>query len=356
MREEVIEKYPFLRAGLRQYFGEGVSLQSFLEENEFYVRKSADFLYSIMNGEDPPFPTDGEERVKNYIITKIILTYIRDYFISARYAIRERKVLYETLEKENDVRNLKSVARELDVDIDKDGGNYLIPIPSFLKNAVVFNDRELKLCNQELKGGNVVASKHVLSKILREAFYRRYMQEVNEVVEFPQGVDELIKPFVGEVISRSREIRQERANLGPLNEKSFPPCLAEIINQMKMGANVSHPGRFFLVTFLHRIGLPNDEIMKYFGKVPDFAEKITKYQIEHITGTGRGREYSVPSCQTLMSLGLCYKERDPLCSSGRISHPLTFYRIKNLGNRAVGNTGSVNRVSKSRKTQEQQAP
>jgi DNA primase large subunit len=351
MKEDVIEKYPFLRKGLVQYFGEGISLQSFLEDNEYFLKKSADLLYGIMSGEEVSFPVRGEERVKEYIITKIILTYIRDYFISARYAIRERKVLYDTLEKEEDVRNLKSVSHELNVEIEKREEKYLIPIPSFLKNAVVFNDKELKLCNQELKDGNVVASKHVLSKIIREAFYRKYMQEVNEVVEFPKDVEKMLRPFVSEVISKGEEIRQERAYLGPLNEKSFPPCLVEIISQMKKGVNVSHPGRFYLVTFLHRIGLPNDEIIKYFGDVPDFAEKITKYQIEHITGTGRGREYSVPSCQTLASLGLCYKERDPLCNSGKITHPLNFYRIKNLGNRPVGKTGPIDRVDKSRKSE-----
>ncbi|MEM0133968.1 MAG: hypothetical protein QXU18_01895 [Thermoplasmatales archaeon] len=350
MKEDVVEKYPFLRRGLIQYFGEGISLKTFLEDNEYYIQKSADLLFKIMSGEDASFPLNGEERVKSYIITKIILTYIRDYFISARYAIRERKVLYDNLEKESDIRKLKIVSSELNVEIEKEDEKFLIPITSFLKNAVVFNDKELKLCNQELRNGYVVASKHVLSKIVREAFYRKYMQEVNEVVEFPPEVNLMLKPYVSEVISRGLEIRQERANLGPLNEKSFPPCLSEIIDQMKKGANVSHAGRFFLVTFLHRIGLPNDEILKYFGEVPDFAEKITKYQIEHITGTGRGREYSVPSCQTLGSLGLCYKERDPLCSSGKISHPLSFYRIKNLGDRRVGKSGPVNRVDKSRES------
>lgn len=335
MREEVIEKYPFLRRGLIQYFGEGVSLETFLEQNDYYLKKSSNMLFDIMNGEDRSFSLNGEERVKEYIITKVILTYIRDYFISARYAIRERKALYENFERERDPKNIRLVSQELSVEIETLGDRYMIPIPSFLKNAVVFNDKELKLCNQELREGSVVASKHVLSKIVREAFYRKYMQEVNEVVEFPRKVDQIIMPHVSQVIERGREIRQEKAYLGPLNEKSFPPCLSEIIVQMGKGVNVSHPGRFFLVTFLHRIGLPNDEIMRYFGDVPDFAEKITRYQIEHITGTGKGREYSVPSCQTLMSLGLCYKERDALCMSGKISHPLQFYRKKNLGNRPV---------------------
>ena len=73
MKEDVIEKYPFLRRGLIQYFGEGISVKSFLEENEYFLQKSAALLYSIMNGEEVSFPINGDERVKNYIITKIIL-------------------------------------------------------------------------------------------------------------------------------------------------------------------------------------------------------------------------------------------------------------------------------------------
>lgn len=351
--EEMVGVYPFLRRALKGYFHQGTSLQSFLENNETNIKQSVNQLTSITNGEEATFSTRSDDRVIDYIVTKIVLTYIRDYFISARYAIKERNALYENLKREKEPRILKLVSQELNVEIEKQDERYLIPISSFLKNAVVFNDKDLKLCNQELRDGNVIASQNVLAKILREAFYRKYMQEVNEVVEFPPEVDKILRPSVAEIISRGQEIRQERANLGPLNEKSFPPCLAEIIDQMKKGANVSHAGRFFLVTFLHRIGLPNDEILKYFGEVPDFAEKVTKYQIEHITGTGRGREYSVPSCQTLGSLGLCYKERDPLCASGKVSHPLGFYRTRNLGNRSIGKGGSVDRVDKSRNPQKQ---
>jgi len=352
MNEDILALYPFLKRGLAQYFGEGISLENFLEENDYYLEKASKLLLSVVNGEEASFPVDNESRVKEYIIAKILLTYIRDYFISAKYAIRERKILYENIERDRDPARIKMICKELGIMIEQDGGNFLIPIPSFLKNAVVFNDRELKLCNQELREGRVVANHHVLSKIIREAFYRKYMGEVNEIVEFPRGVEKIIDPYVRDIVARGEEIRQERAYLGPLNKKAFPPCLSEIISQMERGINVSHPGRFFLVTFLHRIGLPNDEIFKYFGDVPDFAEKITRYQIEHITGTGRGREYSVPSCQTLASLGLCYKERDPLCSSGRITHPLNFYRIRNSGNRAVNKDGPVKRVDKPGNPQE----
>ncbi len=351
--DDLIGVYPFLKRGLNKYFEDSktASILSFLQSNQSEISESVNQLSRILEGEEVTFSPNADERVAKYLITKVVLTYIRDYFISARYAIKERKALYENLEKEKDPRILKQVSHELNVDIEQQDGRYLIPIPSFLKNSVVFNDKELKLCNQELKDGSVVASQHVLAKIVREAFYRKYMGDVNEIIEFPSEVDAMLKEYVGHIVTKGREIRQERANLGPLNEKSFPPCLAEIIDQMKKGANVSHAGRFFLVTFLHRIGLPNDEILKYFGDVPDFAERITKYQIEHITGSGRGREYSVPSCQTLGSLGLCYKERDPLCNSGKISHPLSFYRTKNLGNRSIGKSGPVNRINKTSDSQ-----
>ncbi|MEM0073387.1 MAG: hypothetical protein QXM60_02530 [Thermoplasmatales archaeon] len=356
MKEEVLGKYPFLRKGLIQYLGEGISIDSFLRDNEYYVEKASELLYSMVNGEEVSFPLEAEERVRLYIITKILLTFIRDYFISARYAIRERKIIYETFERETDEKVIRMVSGELGIDIEKTGEKYSIPLQAFLKNSVVFNDKELHLCNQELRNGMVVATKHVLAKIVREAFYRRYMKEVNDIVEFPASVEEFLRPFVTKIVARGDEIRQERAYLGPLNEKSFPPCLKEIIDEMKKGINVSHAGRFYLVTFLHRIGLPNEEIIKYFGDVPDYAEKVTRYQVEHITGTGRGREYSVPSCQTLASLGLCYKERDQLCSSGKIKHPLSYYRIRNLADRSVGHNGPVNGINKSRHTQNNENP
>ncbi|MCL5681029.1 MAG: hypothetical protein M1515_03145 [Candidatus Thermoplasmatota archaeon] len=330
MKEDLITKYPFIKSGLKEYFGFGKPLSEFLEENSNYLADVSRDILDVVNGKDISFPIEPDERVKKFILAKILLTFIRDYFVSARYAIRERKILYDNIELEQDHRNIMLVAKELGIKFELRDGRYLVSVQSFLKNAVVFNDKELKLCNQEMIEGRVVADRRIIAKLIREAFYRIYMEEVNSLSSFPEEVSPILKGYAEKIIVRGGQIRQERANLGPLNTKAFPPCLTMIISQMSKGMNVSHPARFFLVTFLHRIGLSNDEIFKYFGEVPDFAEKITKYQIEHITGTGRGREYMVPSCNTLMSLGLCYKETDELCRSGVINHPLNYYKRKNV--------------------------
>jgi len=353
MNEDLLSKYPFLKEGLREFFGENKSLEDFLRENEDYLDEVSNEILSLVNSNDVRLSYETEKRVKKYIIAKILLTYIRDYFVSAKYAIKERNALYENLTKEKEDRVIIRIGKELGINMELKNGSFHIPIPSFLRNAVVFNDKELKLCNQEMDNGNIIASREITSKILREAFYRKYMREVNELSEFPEEVSNILKKYANPIIIRGEQIKQERANLGPLNKYAFPPCLSMIISQMEKGVNVSHPARFFLVTFLHRIGLPNEEIIKYFGEVPDFMEKMTKYQVEHITGTGRGREYSVPSCQTLGSLGLCYRETDDLCRKGKINHPLQYYKIKNSRNRSVNNSRPVNRVDNSSNTKKE---
>ena len=79
------------------------------------------------------------------------------------------------------------------------------------------------------------------------------------------------------------------------------------------------------MTFLHHIGLSNEEIYKVFGDVPDFAADVTRYQIDHITGTTSATEYSTPECATMKSYGIC-PGPDALCMT--IRHPLSYYRKK----------------------------
>jgi len=113
--EELLSKYPFLREGLREFFGSNVSIKDFLEENEKYLREVSREILSILDSNDIRFDWETEKRVKKYIIAKILLTYIRDYFISARYAIKERKSLYDHLKIENDYGIILKIANELGI-------------------------------------------------------------------------------------------------------------------------------------------------------------------------------------------------------------------------------------------------
>ncbi|MEM1683317.1 MAG: hypothetical protein QXG46_05495 [Ignisphaera sp.] len=100
----------------------------------------------------------------------------------------------------------------------------------------------------------------------------------------------------------------------------FPPCIRKLIEDITKGENLSHHQRFALATFLINIGINLDIIVKLFSYSPDFNEKITRYQIEHLAGLkGSKKKYLVYSCDTMKTLGMCKAE----CN---IKNPLVYTR------------------------------
>ena len=71
------------------------------------------------------------------------------------------------------------------------------------------------------------------------------------------------------------------------------------------------------------IGKPIDEIVMMYQNAPDFNEKITRYQVEHLAGLkGSRTKYSVPSCEKLLNENLCFATEE--CSG--IVNPIQFGR------------------------------
>jgi DNA primase large subunit len=103
--------------------------------------------------------------------------------------------------------------------------------------------------------------------------------------------------------------------------------MKELLDMMKKGQNVPHVGRFALTSFLHTIGMSNDEIIAVFSSSPDFKEQLARYQIDHITGKSSGVEYLPPECSTMKTQGVCFNP-DSLCKRKWLHHPLTYYSAK----------------------------
>ncbi|MEM3998105.1 MAG: hypothetical protein QXM62_01795 [Ignisphaera sp.] len=89
-------------------------------------------------------------------------------------------------------------------------------------------------------------------------------------------------------------------------QKFFPPCVRDIMEYLSRGENLSHHQRFALATFLINIGVPQEILIDLFRRSPDFNERITKYQIEHLAGLrGSKKRYLTYSCNTMKTLGMC---------------------------------------------------
>ncbi|MGB7954658.1 MAG: hypothetical protein WCF23_11820, partial [Candidatus Nitrosopolaris sp.] len=105
--------------------------------------------------------------------------------------------------------------------------------------------------------------------------------------------------------------------------QDYPPCVKHALEVMNKGENLPHSARLMLATYMLAIGKSIDEIIMLFHNAPDYNEKVTKYQIEHLAGLrGSGTKYSVPSCQKLLNQNLCFATEE--CNG--ITNPVQFGR------------------------------
>ncbi|MEM2100639.1 MAG: DNA primase, partial [Thermoproteota archaeon] len=101
----------------------------------------------------------------------------------------------------------------------------------------------------------------------------------------------------------------------------IPPCVSRIIRRMENGENASHFERLTVATFMIARNTDIQEIIEFFSKQPDYKYNVTKYQVEHLAGLkGGGKKYSVPSCRTILTNGLCYPDEN--CRG--VKHPLNY--------------------------------
>jgi DNA primase large subunit len=197
----------------------------------------------------------------------------------------------------------------------------------YLRHSSQMRSEEWKLSNQEMEAGRVPVTKTRLARLLQHAIKDKIEGElplaVNEAIisAFKNSID-LVREE-----SERRKAQFEKESYGRVSFLRVPPCMKKLLDMMKRGENVPHVGRFALTSFLHTIGMSNDEIVAVFSSSPDFKEQLARYQIDHITGKSSGVEYLPPECATMKSQGICF-DPDSLCSRKWMQHPLTYYRVK----------------------------
>ena len=190
--------------------------------------------------------------------------------------------------------------------------NGAVHVKDYLKAAVRLKAQEWKLYSRVIENGFVKVSRGEFFRIVEEYLREKLSERVN--YEF-EGMERLLK-IIFEFESKRKEIDVE----GIKNAECYPPCIKKIISDLKAGANVPHSARFALASFLLRIGHSVDEVLQIFSYAPDFDEEKARYQVEHIAGMrGSGKEYEVPSCDTMKTYHNCFAD----CKT---KHPMEFYR------------------------------
>jgi DNA primase large subunit len=191
-------------------------------------------------------------------------------------------------------------------------------------------EAKYKLTNQVLIDGKVYLALNdrvFISRLIEEKFYEYILNKIDSLMAALSLESLLEKESVLEIIGTIKKIEPKKIErsattiTGPIKYNAFPPCMARIYESLKNGENLSHHQRFAIVAFLGNIGVDKEEIIDMFRGLPDFKEKITRYQVEHILGEkGGGKKYLPYSCEKMKTIGLCV-------ANCNVKNPLQYYII-----------------------------
>src|SRR5438093_1073901 len=282
-------------------------------------------------------PADQLAQLLAYPVSRILVSALEDTYLIRRFALREAIAAEGRLESESDDFAIH-MAGQLAMDLRREDGGFRLHFTDFLRFTNTMRDAPWKLINQRVDRGYVILQRAKALRVMRNAIQRH----IEEGLPLPVN-DDIVSAFRADLreirgILEAKKATFKAEDIGKVSITRFPPCMYNLLAQIQNHENVPHMGRFAIVAFLHHIGLGNEEIFRVFGDVPDFAADVTKYQIEHITGTSSPTEYTPPECATMKSYGIC-PGPDRICLT--IRHPLSYYRVKGREQRPRGESAST---------------
>ncbi len=254
--------------------------------------------------------SDKEESIASFAAARMMLGFLRNTFLTSRFAVNEAKIAHNWLDRA-DEKEVDAVARIFGI-LTNPGkeGRMLITLPAYLRYSP--RSVDYRITNRRLMSGMVEITYHEKKRLVEEAV-RKHVEKIPLVKDPP----ELIKQAAEKLLE---SLPKTQAGSGKLASgakvEDHPPCVERLMESMRKHENLPHQARYFLATYLMAIGMNDEDIVQLFSDAPDFKEKITRYQVTQI----RKRAYSVPSCATTLTYGLC-------CAVCRIGSPLNWHTL-----------------------------
>jgi len=329
---EDLAKYPFLEEARQRLSRLGVSIEELSEYAEALKRAKERLIEAHKQGAVDTNFTDSDKELLSFHIALLLVRLLGVDQLAARFSLAEANRVESFLEQENKKDLITYIfkvvtgvdAEEVQVTYGDIQYDYRIPVVDYIKRAVHLHSPEWKLVNRVVNGGFIYLTTHSLSRLIREEIRSMIYSRINSLPQprltptLQQAVDELRKEIKIYVPITPTTVRPTE----------YPPCVQHALELLQKGQNIPHYGRFLITTYLLNMGKSADEVISLFSKVPDFNERITRYQVEHIAGLrGGGTKYKPPSCRTLQTHTFCFKTE--ACDD--IKNPIQFGRVKAKG-------------------------
>ncbi len=369
------KKYPFL-VNIRKYverrWAHGLTLIDILSMlgSTVMLRAKQRVIDAIERDaiSDPPYNIGVDDELLAYHVSLVIVSAIGDKWLMQSYAVKEAKRVYSHLIEEDD-RVVEAIGRYLGLNL-KYSPEEAARIPyAYSKGTTIYiylpyrihfydyvkytkrlvGDPSWKLTNQFLKKGYIYLERKRVARIIEEVLAERILEQLVPLEEVPAIIKDLVEELtkklsekrgkiISEIIESGGKVRDKGIGLQELSEEFsgiidvelFPPCMKIIYDKALKGEHLSHHERFAIATFLLNIGMDVDSVVNIFRNMPDFNERIARYQVEHLAGLRGSRKKYLPySCSTMRTMGLCIED----CG---VKNPLVYYwrRIRKKYRRA----------------------
>jgi DNA primase large subunit len=263
--------------------------------------------------------SDKKEEIASFAAARMILGHLRNSFLTNHFAVNESKIFRGRIDKE-DGRTVDAVAAQFGIVTPAGGTIMRIDLPTFLR----YSPRSLdyRLINMRIVNGTVEINAAKKHRLIEEAV-KKHIEKIPVVKDPPDIIRAAGKQLIAELPKSEVRITVRAGD--------HPPCVMRLLESMKKHENLPHHARWFLAAYLLDIGMAEDDVVKVFSAAPDYNEKVSRYQVSHIKKKG----YSVPSCATVMTYGLC-------CAVCRIGSPINWHTLEKARKDAINAEVSSN--------------
>ncbi|MFQ5497952.1 MAG: DNA primase [Nitrosopumilus sp.] len=331
--QDEIAKYPFLADAGQYLKDQGFSLEQFGTDPDLkpLIEKAYDRIMVAADGkiyksdliEDHVAKEAALPReVFSFLLAIVLLKLCGMHTLIKRFALAEARRAEKYLEKDlsniSDESKKELAIRVIDdlfsVQVEKQDDYFVIPISDYLKHSINFHEREWKLINRHVENGQVFLTPHETVRLIRKEL-GTYINSKIINAKTPTMIPGF-EDFVNKLALLSKKFATYTVTTG-----EYPPCVKHAIDVLEKGENLPHSGRFMLATFLLSKGQSVEQIAPLFKNAPDYNQRVTLYQLNHLAGTsGSGTQYSCPSCEKLKTQSLCFATSE--CDN--IINPLQF--------------------------------
>ncbi|MCE2507614.1 MAG: DNA primase [Nitrosopumilaceae archaeon] len=317
--QDEIAKYPFLADAGQYLKDKGFTLEQFgtdpdLKEliNKAYerIQVAADgkIYKSDLIGDQVSKEAALPREVFSFLLAIVLLKLSGMHTLIKRFALAEARRAEKYLEKDlsniSDESKKQLAVRVIDdlfsVQIEKLDDYFVILVSDYLTHSINFHEREWKLVNRHVENGQVFLTPHETVRLIRKEL-GTYINSKIVNAKTPTMIPGF-EESVNKLVMLSKKFSTFTVTTG-----EYPPCIKHAIEILEKGENLPHSGRFMLATFLLSKGQSVQQIAPLFKNAPDYNERITLYQLNHLAGTsGSGTQYSCPSCEKLKTQSLCF--------------------------------------------------